>query len=218
MTQNVILAETFKRFDELDAESQGELKSWDKRESESDMAYEAFCCFRDIGFARTMKDATALFNRLYAPTKAESSRSGSFSYWSKEYDWNTRCAAWDAEQRSRRDTVSQDVLDEMAQRHLRMLREVQERGFKYLQENEFDTAAAALRALTQTMPMEQKLVGIPDITHLVILTKGQLSERYADIVTSMSNPAAARQAELYARTGSHRSDSEGEGLELTDAN
>ena len=69
--------------------------TFERLSSESDAAWQAFCCYRDMGPGRTQNGAW----RVYADARGLTARAASsqFRAWHKGNDWDVRCLAWDRE-------------------------------------------------------------------------------------------------------------------------
>lgn len=84
---------------------------WERRESESTKAYEAFCIYRDMGRERSL-----------AKVAEKQQKSGSLiGRWSRENDWVNRAAKWDDEQERLEREIAQreqtKAIREMRKRH-----------------------------------------------------------------------------------------------------
>lgn len=84
---------------------------WERRESESTKAYEAFCIYRDMGRERSLSKVAEKLQ------KSETL----MGRWSRTYDWVKRAARWDDEQdRIERETAQREqakAIKEMRKRH-----------------------------------------------------------------------------------------------------
>ena len=84
---------------------------WERRESESTKAYEAFCTYRDMGRERSLSKVAAKLQ------KSETL----MGRWSGEHKWVDRAAKWDDEQdRIERETAQREqakAIKEMRKRH-----------------------------------------------------------------------------------------------------
>ena len=84
---------------------------WERRESESTKAYEAFCIYRDMGRERSLSKVAEKLQ------KSETL----MGRWSRTYDWVRRAAKWDDEQdRIERETAQKEqakAIRDMRKRH-----------------------------------------------------------------------------------------------------
>lgn len=84
---------------------------WERRESESTKAYEAFCIYRDMGRERSLSKVAEKLQ------KSETL----MGRWSRTYDWVKRAARWDDEQdRIERETAQREqakAIKDMRKRH-----------------------------------------------------------------------------------------------------
>lgn len=67
--------------------------SWDKQESESNRAYNAFLTYRDMGALRSLRKAAEIFYGIISVSKVNT-----FLRWSANNNWVARCGDWDAEE------------------------------------------------------------------------------------------------------------------------
>lgn len=80
---------------------------WERQQSETSRAYEAFCIYRDMGADRSLRKVVQQLNKNLT-TIAE---------WSTKYDWVKRVAAWDAEQDRIARQAQVDEIKKMRKRH-----------------------------------------------------------------------------------------------------
>lgn len=84
---------------------------WERRESESTKAYEAFCTYRDMGRERSLSKVSEKLQ------KSETL----MGRWSRTYDWVDRAAKWDDEQeRIEREIAQKEqakAIKDMRKRH-----------------------------------------------------------------------------------------------------
>lgn len=91
---------------------------WDRRPDETDSQFLAFKCYRDLGLARTVRDAWD----KYSDEKGLKSDkpTGAFEQWRKQNDWTERCRAFDRHvDRERQQTIHEArarARDKIAQR------------------------------------------------------------------------------------------------------
>jgi hypothetical protein len=86
--------------------------AWLRRPDESDSAFRAFACYRDLGARRSLRAVAQ-----------ELGKSGSLiSRWSAEHEWRSRVRAWDAEQDRVKREAQRAEADELGRRHARTLR------------------------------------------------------------------------------------------------
>jgi hypothetical protein len=69
------------------------ISDWEQQENESARAYEAFCVYRNLGTARTLEKAWAIF----APDSEKNlPMNDTFKGYSSRYQWVKRVRAWDS--------------------------------------------------------------------------------------------------------------------------
>jgi len=98
---------------------------WERRESESSQAYQAFCLYRDLGADRSIVSAYNLCREKYSGDESAQKASrapGRWNKWSQQHAWLRRARAWDNEQDRLRRAVKAKELEEMIERHAQMAR------------------------------------------------------------------------------------------------
>lgn len=81
---------------------------WERRESESTKAYEAFCIYRDMGRERSLSKVAEKCNK----------HSSLIGRWSRENDWVKRAAKWDDEQ----DRIEREIAQKEQAKAIRDMR------------------------------------------------------------------------------------------------
>ena len=66
---------------------------WDRQDGETNRAYHAFLCYRNMGALRSLRKAAEKFYGVKSTSKGHQ-----FLRWSADNNWVARCEAWDAEQ------------------------------------------------------------------------------------------------------------------------
>lgn len=91
---------------------------WDKREDESKKAYKAFCDYRDMGEARSLR---ALHDKYIEPScnNAITKSRSSLNTWSANHDWQNRVDAWDEHMLSSQTQSREDAVQELLDSELR---------------------------------------------------------------------------------------------------
>lgn len=96
---------------------------WERLEGESDTAYSAFCCYRDMGITRSLsKAATTFYSEREGPQKeAEGTPNTAalrrFKEWSRTWLWVSRVEAFDAEEARERSLRMRERRIKMAEHH-----------------------------------------------------------------------------------------------------
>lgn len=80
---------------------------WERLESESSKAYEAFCIYRDLGINRSIAKVVQILGKSKALLEG----------WSSKHDWVERAAAWDSEQDRVARQQQLDDIKKMRKRH-----------------------------------------------------------------------------------------------------
>jgi hypothetical protein len=171
-----------------------ELQRWHQLPHESSEAYEAFFFFRSLYplserninrayhvmlSVRNPDRLAEISPRQHAPARWKS--------WYEEFEWETRANAWDEYVRNLLlDTEFQD-LEGMVHRHRETLLKLHDSGMKYLDKFGHQSAATALRSVLSAMEMEQKLAGLPDVSHILVMKDSELQNTYKDLLAQVIN-------------------------------
>jgi len=167
----------------------GEGKPWGQRVDEPGEAYDAFFFFRSLfPNERNVKSAWLHAMAIRDPERLASLKTArrpapeQWLGWAILYDWDSRAAAFDDDFRAMLAVSEEDALKEMVVRHQTQLTTLQKLGMEHIEENGFDTAAAALRAVLHSMEMEQKMAGIPDVSEFLVMDAAAFRERFANLL------------------------------------
>lgn len=69
---------------------------WEQQDGETTAAFAAFCCFRDLGAARSLRTAYRKFcARKRGVRSVPRGAPGAWTAWSTAHDWVSRARAWD---------------------------------------------------------------------------------------------------------------------------
>lgn len=71
---------------------------WDRQEHETNRAYQAFLCYRDMGALRSLRKAAEIFYGDVGYVSKPSAKNRQFFEWSSNHKWVARCEAWDDEE------------------------------------------------------------------------------------------------------------------------
>ena len=164
---------------------------WHQLPDEPDDAYEAFFFYRSIVGKRSRDRAFKQMLRVRNPERLDSYKSRAavphdWAFWQVSFDWDARARAWDDHVRRALMGAEADYLEEMLTRHRDSLVELQEKGMAYIREHGFETSAAALRAVHHSLELERSQAGLPEISHLLVMDKDQLSARYQVVVQQLT--------------------------------
>ena len=85
------------------------MKEWEQLESETELAYEWFCRYRDMGAERSLTKVIQKYNK-------KNTYKSQLAKWSTKYNWTTRVSAYDSH-------ISGQKLVEMENEQLRAARE-----------------------------------------------------------------------------------------------
>lgn len=162
-------------------------ESWERRADEPAEAHDAFFFYRALlPTERTVHNAWRQMLAVRDPARLEALKQckapSTWLSWELLYDWEARALDFDEAFRGQLLRAEEDALAEMVDRHQRQLTNLQVMGMEYLEDNGFDTAAAALRAVHHSMDREQRMAGIPDVSELVVMDADALKRRFADLI------------------------------------
>jgi len=88
---------------------------WDRQEHETNRAYQAFLCYRDMGALRSLRKAAEKFYKeLYLVRPSAKLRQ--IQYWSSDHKWVARCEAWDDEEERLRTIKRREQIQKMDDR------------------------------------------------------------------------------------------------------
>ncbi len=106
---------------------------WERQPDEPNTAYQAFCTYRDMGLARSLRSAAAAFyqsneadaggDRTETTGSPESGTSGQvarFKEWSRTWMWTARVEAFDADEARKRSLRMQQDRIEMLDSHTKI--------------------------------------------------------------------------------------------------
>lgn len=85
--------------------------SWDKQESETNRAYNAFLTYRNMGALRSLRKAAAEFYNVVSISKQNQ-----FLIWSSKHNWVSRCSDFDIEEERLRIEQKRKDIAEMDRR------------------------------------------------------------------------------------------------------
>lgn len=170
----------------------GEIMPWHQLNDEPDDAFEAFFFWRGLLPGKRSRDkAFKQMLRVRNPEQLAAYKSRvavpkDWSFWQVAHEWDARARAWDDHVRRALMGAELDNLEEMLIRHRNSLIELQGKGMKHIREKGFETSAAALRAVHHSLELERGMAGLPDISHLLVMDKDQLSARYQIIIQQLT--------------------------------
>lgn len=85
--------------------------SWDKQETETNRAYNAFLTYRNMGALRSLRKAAAEFYNIISTSKEHQ-----FLVWSQKHKWVSRCSDFDIEEEQLRIGQKRKDIREMDRR------------------------------------------------------------------------------------------------------
>ncbi|MBQ5659309.1 MAG: hypothetical protein IIV02_07305 [Peptococcaceae bacterium] len=162
-------------------------KPWERQPDESDVAFEAFCVYRDMGTERSLRSVAEKLNKS----------SQLMGRWSGKFSWVDRVSAWEDEQD--RILCQEQIKDikKMRQRHadlaMEMLAKALE-GIQYLHPEELN-AVSISRLVEVASKLEQKSRG--DTTDAVEMREAE-EKQPSPVMFYM--PSNGRNPELEANT------------------
>lgn len=151
---------------------------WERREAESQQAWEAFATYRDMGAERS----TAKVGQALSKSKALMDR------WSSTHGWVERVVAWDAEQDRVKRDAQLDEVEAMGRRHAQqgqaLLQALMAPAISLLKRLSSDEHAAAWKAQLDKMEPIEALALIskaashwPNVMKAERLARGESTER-----------------------------------------
>jgi hypothetical protein len=91
-------------------------RKWDKRDSESVKAYQAFCDYRDMGTGRSLRALLDQYIKQVS-NKPPTTKWSTISTWSHKHEWQKRVSAWQIEQQHIKDEYNAELrLEQRGQR------------------------------------------------------------------------------------------------------
>lgn len=100
-----------------------EQRPWDRIEGEGDEPWAAFCAFKDMGPARSLKEVAQRTGKAYVTITKHSSK----------YRWFERAAFWDAEVLKTKDEATLSEVARLQRIHLRQISAIREKAFGWLE-------------------------------------------------------------------------------------
>ena len=101
--------------------------SWDKQETETNRAYNAFRTYRNMGALRSLRKAATEFYGIISVSKVNV-----FLRWSSKHNWVARCGAYDVEQDRIFQVEQRDAIREMNKRQAKIGVTMQNKGITRL--------------------------------------------------------------------------------------
>jgi hypothetical protein len=165
-----------------------------RQPGESARAFAAFCCYRDLGPRRSLREACRRFYDGETPGKVRQ-----LERWSAAWGWGGRAAAWDEElDRQARETQERERRG-MAERHARLAVACQDKALARLgaMRPEELGPAEVLRYLVEAAKLERAARGEPETVteqrqkvearHVIDLFAEV--EQYAGVLRQLREPA-----------------------------
>ena len=88
------------------------MQTWDKQLEETGRAYNAFLTYRNMGVLRSLKKAAGIFYNVENISET-SGKVRTFTKWSSEYKWVTRCSDFDIEEERLRIEQKRALINKM---------------------------------------------------------------------------------------------------------
>src|SRR6516164_7874165 len=100
--------------------------AYERQPNESDRAFAAFCCYRDLGPKRSLDEVG---KRLYRGRSGRKrGATGRIQEWSIQWNWRERAVAWDAHLDCQTREAQEQARREMGQRHAQVALALQEKA------------------------------------------------------------------------------------------
>ena len=96
---------------------------WDRQDGETDSAWTAFSCYRDLGAARSLDAAADAYYAAKGKLRKSSAVPGHIAKWCRSNDWVERCREWD---RHRDQILQKEFEGESARRGREMAKDAME--------------------------------------------------------------------------------------------
>lgn len=120
-------------------------KLWERRQGESEQAFEAFTVYRNMGLKRS--------NRGVCEKLSKSRQL--ISRWKSRYEWDVRAKAWDNELEEEARSEAVKNLKDMTSRHIRISMKLQEKALEALQT--LDTKEMTSKDIKEMLKMAMDL-------------------------------------------------------------
>lgn len=145
--------------------------SWDKQESETNRAYNAFLTYRNMGALRSLPKAARVFYNVENISETSGKVRG-FYKWSSLYNWVARCSDFDIEEEQLRIEQKRKDIREMDRRQAKDGMEMSKIGMYNIKLHATDDPPKDKHGLTI-----QPKIPVPESTRL--FTEGIKAERLA---------------------------------------
>src|SRR5437660_1461972 len=135
---------------------------YERQPGESDRAFAAFCCYRDLGPKRSLDEVG---KRLYGGQSGRKrAATGRVQEWSSNWQWRERVAAWDAHLDQQTREAQEKARREMGERHAKLAVALQEKAIQRLKgmKPEELSSADLLRYFVEAVKLERLSRGEPD--------------------------------------------------------
>ena len=155
------------------------MQTWDKQPEETGRAYNAFLTYRNMGVLRSLKKAAGIFYNVENISET-SGKVRTFTKWSSEYKWVTRCSDFDIEEERLRIEQKRKDIAEMDRRQAKDGMEMSKIGMYNIKLHATDDPPKDTHGnvITPKIP-------VPESTRL--FTEGVKAERIArGVVTEIS--------------------------------
>jgi hypothetical protein len=107
--------------------------------------------------------------------------------WKRDRQWDERADEMDLQVQRQLEITAVQERVEMFKRHAVAAREIQDKGLKYLQEHDFDSAASAIRGIVEGVRIERDSVGIPDaLLKMAAMNNEQLEKTVNALLSRVS--------------------------------
>ena len=130
--------------------------AYERQPGESDRAFAAFCCYRDLGPKRSLDEVG---KRLYGDhTRRKRGSTGRVREWSAKWNWRERGAAWDAHLDRQTCESQEQARREMGERHARVAVALQEKAIQRLKAMKLEELSSAdlLRYAIEAAKLERQ--------------------------------------------------------------
>jgi hypothetical protein len=135
---------------------------YERQPSESDRAFAAFCCYRDLGPKRSLDEVG---KRLYGGQSGRKrAATGRVQAWSSKWHWRERVAAWDAHLDRQTREAQEQARREMGERHAKLAVALQEKAIQRLKAMPLEELSSTdlLRYIIEAAKLERLARGEPE--------------------------------------------------------
>ena len=158
------------------------MEAWDRQSKETAVAYEAFCCYRDMGSARS----GVKVGQELGKSKALLER------WSSRWDWVFRCQQYDIDQEQQRRKEHEKEIQEARDRHVRIAQLMLQKFYERIQTLDAEAISPAVMVQLAKVGSDLELRALGDTEQLVVTGAdgGPIQKEVRVILDALNDPEA----------------------------